>query len=76
MNLTIGISLMFIYVFMLKIVEVLGASPDSSPLLLVCLPNIVFGGIGNLPLFKCKKVNLKTTCTSILLFLFGDLQLF
>jgi lipopolysaccharide export system permease protein len=43
MNLTIGISLMFIYVFMLKIVEVLGGSPDSSPLFLVCLPNVVFG---------------------------------
>lgn len=43
MNLTIGISLMFIYVFMLKIVEVLGGSADSSPLFLVWLPNMVFG---------------------------------
>lgn len=45
MNLTIGITLMFIYVFMLKIVEVLGGSPDSSPLFLVWLPNIIFGAI-------------------------------
>lgn len=43
MNLTIGISLMFIYVFMLKIVEVLGGSADASPLFLVWLPNMVFG---------------------------------
>lgn len=43
MNLTIGISLMFIYVFMLKIVEVLGGSADSNPLFLICLPNIIFG---------------------------------
>ncbi len=43
MNLTIGISLMFIYVFMLKIVEVLGGSADANPLFLVWLPNIVFG---------------------------------
>lgn len=43
MNLTIGITLMFIYVFMLKIVEVLGGSADASPLFLVWLPNMVFG---------------------------------
>ena len=43
MNLTIGISIMFIYVFMLKIVEVLGGSADSNPLFLVWMPNIVFG---------------------------------
>lgn len=43
MNLTLGISLMFIYVFMLKIVEVIGSSADSNPLLLVCLPNVIFG---------------------------------
>lgn len=42
-NLTIGISLMFIYVFMLKIVEVLGGSADASPLFLVWFPNMIFG---------------------------------
>ena len=45
MNLTIGITLMFIYVFMLKIVEVLGGSPDSSPFFLVWLPNMIFGSL-------------------------------
>ncbi|MCK5815816.1 MAG: LptF/LptG family permease [Flavobacteriaceae bacterium] len=42
-NLTIGISLMFVYIFMLKIVEVLGGSADASPLFLVWLPNMIFG---------------------------------
>jgi len=42
MNLTIGVILMFIYVFLLKIVEVLGASPGAYPLFLVWLPNIIF----------------------------------
>ena len=41
-SLTIGVVLMFIYVFLLKIVEVLGASADSNPLFLVWLPNLIF----------------------------------
>lgn len=45
MNLTIGITLMFIYVFMLKIVEVLGGSPDSSPFFMVWFPNMIFGAL-------------------------------
>ncbi|OIQ39435.1 MAG: permease [Bacteroidetes bacterium MedPE-SWsnd-G1] len=44
-NLTIGVSLMFVYVFMLKIVEVLGASADASPLFLVWFPNMIFGAL-------------------------------
>ncbi len=44
-NLTIGVSLMFIYVFMLKIVEVLGGSADASPLFLVWFPNMIFGAL-------------------------------
>lgn len=42
-NLAKGIALMFIYVFCLKIVEVLGAGAESNPLFLVWLPNIMFG---------------------------------
>lgn len=42
-NLAIGITLVFIYVFLLKIVEVTGASPDSYPFFMVWLPNLIFG---------------------------------
>lgn len=42
-NLALGISLMFIYVFFLKISEVLGAGAEVNPLLMVWLPNIFFG---------------------------------
>jgi lipopolysaccharide export system permease protein len=44
-NLAVGISLMFIYVFLLKIVEVLGAGAENNPLVMVWLPNLLFGGI-------------------------------
>jgi lipopolysaccharide export system permease protein len=44
-NLAIGISLMFIYVFFLKISEVLGAGAESNPLFMVWLPNMVFGAL-------------------------------
>ncbi len=43
MNLASGISLMFLYVFFIKISEVLGASATSNPLLMVWLPNVLFG---------------------------------
>lgn len=42
-NLAIGISLMFVYVFLLKIAEVLGAGAEKNSFLVVWLPNIVFG---------------------------------
>lgn len=54
-NLTIGVILMFVYVFLLKIVEVLGASADASPLFLVWLPNIIFGIIAIYLYIKAKK---------------------
>ncbi len=54
-NLTIGVVLMFIYVFLLKIVEVLGASADANPLFLVWLPNIVFGGVAIYLYFNARK---------------------
>lgn len=44
-NLAIGISLMFIYVFFLKIAEVLGAGADTNSFFMVWLPNITFGAL-------------------------------
>lgn len=42
-NLAIGISVMFVYVFFLKVAEVLGAVAGANALLNVWIPNIVFG---------------------------------
>ncbi len=42
-NLALGITLMFIYVFFLKVGEVLGAGAEAYPLLSVWIPNIIFG---------------------------------
>jgi lipopolysaccharide export system permease protein len=42
-NLAIGISVMFVYVFLLKIAEVLGAVAGVNSLLYVWIPNIIFG---------------------------------
>jgi lipopolysaccharide export system permease protein len=42
-NLAIGITLMFVYIFFLKISEVLGAGADKNPLLMVWFPNALFG---------------------------------
>lgn len=44
-NLAIGISLMFVYVFLLKIAEVLGAGAEKNSFFVVWLPNIVFGAL-------------------------------
>jgi lipopolysaccharide export system permease protein len=44
-NLAIGISLMFLYVFFLKIAEVLGAGADTNSFLMVWAPNIFFGAL-------------------------------
>ncbi|WP_438976723.1 LptF/LptG family permease [Polaribacter sp.] len=44
-NLAIGIGMMFIYVFFLKISEVLGAVAGVNSLLYVWVPNILFGCI-------------------------------
>lgn len=54
-NLAIGITLMFLYVFFLKIGEVLGAGADSNPLLMVWLPNFIFGAIALFLYFKNAK---------------------
>jgi lipopolysaccharide export system permease protein len=42
-NLAIGIGVMFLYVFLMKIAEVLGGVAGVNSLLYVWLPNIVFG---------------------------------
>jgi len=42
-NLAVGICLMFIYVFLMKIAEVLGAGADTNSLFMVWLPNMFFG---------------------------------
>jgi len=44
-NLAVGIGLMFIYVFFLKIVEVLGAGAETNAFIMVWLPNLFFGAI-------------------------------
>jgi len=44
-NLAAGISLMFLYVFFMKVSEVLGSTAESIPLLMVWIPNIIFGVI-------------------------------
>ncbi len=42
-NLAVGIGLMFVYVFFMKITEVLGAVAGTNSFLMVWLPNLVFG---------------------------------
>jgi lipopolysaccharide export system permease protein len=44
-NLAIGITLMFVYVFFLKIAEVLGAGAETNAFLMVWFPNIIFGAL-------------------------------
>ncbi|MCF6169207.1 LptF/LptG family permease [Lutibacter sp.] len=54
-NLAIGITLMFIYVFFLKIAEVLGAGADTNSFLMVWSPNIIFGALAVYLYFKNAK---------------------
>ena len=42
-NLAFGVAVMFSYVFLLKVFEVLGARATSNPLIMVWIPNILFG---------------------------------
>lgn len=44
-NLALGITLMFVYVFFLKVAEVLGAVANANTLVNVWMPNIVFGSL-------------------------------
>lgn len=54
-NMAIGIGLMFVYVFFMKVAEVLGAVAGSNTILLVWLPNFVFGALGLFLYIKSKK---------------------
>ncbi len=54
-NLTVGVILMFVYVFLLKIVEVLGAGADASPFIYVWMPNIIFGLVAAYLYFNARK---------------------
>lgn len=54
-NLALGISLMFVYVFFLKIAEVLGAGADTNSFIMVWIPNIIFGALAIYLFFKNAK---------------------
>lgn len=55
MNMAIGIGLMFIYVFFMKVAEVLGAVAGSNTILLIWMPNVVFGTLAFYLYHKSKK---------------------
>ena len=54
-NLAFGVALMFIYVFFMKVAEVLGASATAKPLFMVWLPNIIFGILAIYLYFNARK---------------------
>ena len=54
-NLASGISLMFMYVFFMKITEVLGAAASYNPLFMVWVPNILFGVVAVYLYLKAKR---------------------
>jgi len=54
-NLAIGVVIAFIYVFFMKIFEVLGAAPTSNPLIMVWIPNIIFAILATFLYYNAKK---------------------
>ncbi|CAL2104068.1 Lipopolysaccharide export system permease protein [Tenacibaculum sp. 190130A14a] len=54
-NLALGITIMFIYVFFLKVAEVLGAVAGANSLLNVWVPNMVFGTYAIYLYFNARK---------------------
>ena len=44
-NLAVGFGLMFVYIFFLKVSEVLGAVAGANSMLTVWIPNMVFGAL-------------------------------
>ena len=54
-NLAAGISLMFLYVFFMKVSEVLGSTAESSPLIMVWMPNLIFGALAVYLYFNAKR---------------------
>lgn len=54
-NLAIGFGLMFVYIFFLKVSEVLGAVAGSNSLLTVWIPNFVFGSLAVYLFYNARK---------------------
>ncbi len=54
-NLAIGIAMMFLYIFLMKVSEVLGAVAGVNSLIYVWMPNIVFGIISFYLYLKAKR---------------------
>ncbi|WP_083629192.1 LptF/LptG family permease [Tenacibaculum agarivorans] len=54
-NLAFGIGVMFVYVFFLKVAEVLGAVAGANSLLNVWMPNIIFGIYGLYLYYNARK---------------------
>jgi len=54
-NLAVGVSLLFIYVFFMKVTEVMGASATSNAFLLVWIPNILYSIIAIYLYYNAKK---------------------
>lgn len=54
-NLALGVAIMFLYVFLMKIAEVLGAVASVNSFLYVWIPNIVFGCIAIYLYFNARK---------------------
>ncbi len=54
-NMAIGIGLMFLYVFFMKVSEVLGAVAGNNTILMVWMPNCMFGVLGLYLYFQSKK---------------------
>lgn len=54
-NLALGIGIMFLYVFLMKISEVLGAVAGVNSLLFVWMPNIVFGCVALYLYYNARK---------------------
>jgi lipopolysaccharide export system permease protein len=54
-NMAVGIGLMFLYVFFMKVAEVLGAVAGSQTLWLIWMPNLLFGLLAALLYVQSKK---------------------
>jgi lipopolysaccharide export system permease protein len=54
-NLALGFSVMFIYIFFMKVSEVLGAVAGANSLVYVWTPNIIFGGLAVYLYYNARK---------------------
>ena len=54
-NMAVGIGLMFLYVFFMKVSEVLGAVAGSNTILFIWMPNALFGALAVALYIKSKK---------------------